>query len=119
MNVGSPCLDCVADAVGENSDCCCGWKVSCVVAVDADAGVRGGVLVVVVVVVLVAANEDCAEAFREPGLSIVTVLGIEDMSGEGSLVSCLVSSEGAVDGGADAEKTGFLIVDDLRTLLDL
>lgn len=84
-------------------------------AVDADAGVRGGVLVVVVL----AANEGCAEAFREPGLPIVTVLGIEAMSGEGSLASCFVSSGGAVEGGADAEKAGFLVVDDLRTLLDL
>lgn len=117
MNVGSPCLDWVADVAGENSDCCCGWMVSCVVAVDADAGVRGGV--VDVVVVAVAAKEDCADAFREPGLPIVTVLGIEAMSGEGSLASCFLSSGGAVDGGADAEKAGFSVVDGLRTLLDL
>lgn len=115
MNVGSPYLDCTIDAVGETSDCCRGLKVSCVVAVDADAGVSGGV---VLVVVAVAAKEDRAEVFREPGLPTVTVLGIEAISGEGPLVSCFVSSGDAVDGGADAEKPGCLIVDDLRALLD-
>lgn len=82
---------------------------------------RGGVVVVAVV----ATKEDCADVFREvmPGLPMVTVLGIEDMSGEdGSLVSCFVSVGRAVDDGAgdaDAEKDGLLAVEDLRTLLAL
>lgn len=90
-------------------------------AVDADAGVSGGVVLVVViaVAVAVAAKEDCADVFREPGLPMVTVLGIEVILGECSLASCFVSSGVTVEDGADAEKAGFLVVDDLRTLLDL
>lgn len=87
VKVGSPCLDWAANALGENNGDGW-WKVSCVA-----PGVRGGVV-----------KDDCADAFRElPGLPMVTVLGIAEMSGElGSFPSDFTSFAGIEVAGAEA-----------------
>ena len=86
VKVGSPCLDCAANAVGENNEDGW-WKVSCVA-----PGVRGGVV-----------KDGCPDVFREfPGLPMVTVLGIAERPGElGSFCSDFTSLGGIEVAGAE------------------